>query len=263
MEDRNKEFENRFDLKAAISRLKSSKLNDSTSDYFANAQAVKQFNYYLKIAKIRYPSQPDLVPIDNLLESSTEKLINLKDSIGRLEDVLINLLDDDKISNVQLSQKFGILRSLNQLTKDFHNHHSEPGGIGIIFFDIDHFKSFNSKYTETVVDEYLLIPVQMFLSKFINARGFCYSVGGDEFIILLRNVDKCETNAFADRLVKKIREEKFIINEQEENITISAGFSTYPVDSNDLESIKKNANEAENYAKKNGRNQAISWPILE
>ena len=249
----------RFDLRGAIQRLKESKLNDTTSDYFANAQAVRQFNYYLEIAKKNYPYQYDLIPIQKLQESSSEKLDYLKDSISRLEDAIKNLTGEETSQNVELSQKFGILRSSNQLNRDFEDLKKDKGGLGLVFFDIDNFKSFNTKYTETKVDDYLLIPLQMFLSDYLTVRGFCYSIGGDEFNILLRNVDKEETLSFAKRLVKELNQVDFQIEGQIENITISAGVASFPFDSDEIDDLKAKANLAENVAKKNGRNQAIAY----
>lgn len=160
-------------------------------------------------------------------------------------------------SDVLLSEKFEILRSDKQLKKDFESYQDDKNGLGLIFFDIDHFKSLNTKYTETVVDKDILTPFQRQLSELVHARGFAYSVGGDEFIILLLNVNQEETLAFANRLLEAARNTEFKVMENDVKITLSAGIANCPSDSRDYQTLRELANQAENKAKANGRNQVV------
>lgn len=160
-------------------------------------------------------------------------------------------------SDILLSEKFGILRSDKQLKKDFEEYQDDNGGIGLIFFDIDHFKSLNTKYTETVVDKDILDPFQRQLFELVRVRGFAYSVGGDEFIILLLNVNQEETLAFANRLLETARNTVFKVMEDDVNITLSAGVANCPSDTRDYQTLRELANQAENKAKANGRNQVV------
>lgn len=160
-------------------------------------------------------------------------------------------------SDILLSEKFGILRSDKQLKIDFDAYQNDEDGLGLIFFDIDHFKSLNTKYTETVVDKDILAPFQQQLSELVRFRGFAYSVGGDEFIILLLNVNQEETLAFANRLLETARNVVFKVKEEDVKITLSAGVANYPSDSRDYQTLRELANQAENKAKANGRNQVV------
>lgn len=168
------------------------------------------------------------------------------------------LADSGETSVAQtLSQKFAILRADNQLGSDFSSCENDSGGLGLIFFDIDHFKALNTKYTETVVDEFILVPFQKLLLELTQSRGFVYSVGGDEFLLLLRNVDPNETQAFANRLLDSIPKHKFIVNGMQETLTISVGVACHPGDAQTASDLRRLANTAENKAKRDGRNRVV------
>lgn len=246
-----------FDINAAVSRLKSSKLNAPLSTTFANLIAVKQFNLYLNEAKKQFPSQLEIIALEELSINSSPYIEELQDSIQRLSEGL-NIMPEN-LNEIELSQKFEILRSDNQLDHDIELYSEDYGGIGLLFFDIDNFKGYNTKYTELLVDDKLLIPIQNFILDFIDTRGYGYSVGGDEFIVLLRNSSKNETKYFAERLRETVESLEWEIENTIEKITISVGVSSYPEDTSDFKLLKGYANKAENEAKKNGRNRIEIW----
>lgn len=79
-------------------------------------------------------------------------------------------------------QKFGILNSLEQATTDFTSYTSglgTDGSGGVLFLDIDDFKPFNTRFTESVVDLEILIPFQELLSSACLYRGDAYRHGGE------------------------------------------------------------------------------------
>lgn len=246
-----------FDLKAAVSRLKASNLLAPGSSIFANLTAAKQFNIYLTEAKKHFADHLDIIALENLEIRTGLYYEELLDSINRLSECL-NIVPSNH-SEIELSQKFGILRSVNQLDKDLETHSNDNGGIGLLFFDIDNFKKYNTKYTESVVDDKLLIPIQNFILDFIKFRGYGYSVGGDEFIILLFNSSKPESLHFGERLRRTVESLNWEIENNSELITISIGVSSFPEDTSDFKLLKDYANKAENVAKKNGKNRIESW----
>jgi len=248
-----------FDLKAAVTRLNSSKLNSPGSSTFANVTAAKQFNLYLGEAKKQFPNQLDIIALEDLDIKSGLYLEELKDSIDRLSDCL-NILPSN-LNQIELSQKFGILRSVNQLDQDIETHSTDIGGFGLLFFDIDNFKKYNTMYSESVVDDKLLIPIQNYILDFIDSRGYGYAVGGDEFIILLFNSSKIETQYFGERFRKTVESLEWEIENKIEKATISIGISSFSEDTSDFKLLKEYANKAENEAKKNGKNRIEIWSV--
>ncbi len=69
--------------------------------------------------------------------------------------------------------------------------------IAALFLDIDDFKAFNTRHGETRVDRDLLAPFMQLLEAHSFAHGHAYRLGGDEFGVLLPNVDAAAALAFA------------------------------------------------------------------
>lgn len=155
-----------------------------------------------------------------------------------------------------MAPKLKELRAEDQLREDYAAFSSSVAGVGLLFVDVDHFKALNTRLTESVVDEIVLGPLQGHILREVDGRGFAYSVGGDEFIILLRNVSKGEAVAFAERLCEHARGWKFAPSQGAHfNLTISVGVAASPEDASALYDLRKAANLAENRAKAAGRDR--------
>lgn len=155
-------------------------------------------------------------------------------------------------------QKFGILHSLGQATIDFTSYSSGLGtdvSVGVLFLDIDNFKSLNTRFTESVVDQEILIPFQQLLSSTCLHRGDAYRHGGEEFLVLLPNHAAEEVIQFAERLRRRIETEKFSVGESSVQITVSIGIALWPKHGETLDDLIAKANRAESEAKSKGKNR--------
>ena len=70
---------------------------------------------------------------------------------------------------------------------------------GCIFIDIDNFKSYNDQYGHQRGDE-VLVRLARFLMRYSRAEEAVVRLGGDEFIVILRDAQATETQKVADRL---------------------------------------------------------------
>jgi diguanylate cyclase (GGDEF)-like protein len=181
----------------------------------------------------------------------------LRESIDLLLAGLDAAPDAGEDHSPRLSPKFGILRSESQLELDFQAHVENQESLGLLFFDIDYFKNLNTKHTEMIVDQTILVPFQHHLLGVIRDRGYAYSVGGDEFIVLLVNVDSDEAYAFANRLRRDVCQWLFPVGELTEKLTVSVGVVHCPTDATSLGDLRQFANTAENTAKKSGRDRVV------
>lgn len=158
----------------------------------------------------------------------------------------------------ELEQKFGILFSLPQASSDFDEWvaDSEDQGfsIGVLFIDIDHFKNLNERYTETEVDKTILPEFQNLLKQLAANRGAAYRHGGEEFVVLLPNHDSTEVMAFAEKVREVIESHRFQAAGKDEKLTVSIGVAIWPAHGDSLAELMSAANNAENEAKKEGRN---------
>jgi diguanylate cyclase (GGDEF)-like protein/PAS domain S-box-containing protein len=70
---------------------------------------------------------------------------------------------------------------------------------GCIFVDIDNFKIYNDRYGHLEGDE-VLKKMARFLMRYGRAEEAVLRVGGDEFVVILRDADDEQTKRVADRL---------------------------------------------------------------
>ena len=155
-------------------------------------------------------------------------------------------------------QKFGILNSLSQAKTDFTSYSSRLStdvSIGVLFLDIDNFKVLNSSFTESVVDQEILIPFQNLLSTICLYRGEAYRHGGEEFLVLLPNYTDDEIIQFAELVRGRIEAEKFSVGESAVRITGSIGIALWPKHGKTLDVLITKANKAEHKAKDKGKNR--------
>lgn len=180
------------------------------------------------------------------------------DRIGELE---IQLPPQPSIKK-EKEQKFRILNSLMQATTDFASYSSGPGtdaSVGFLYLDIDNFKLLNTRYTESVVDQKVLIPFQQLLSSACLYRGDAYRHGGEEFLVLLPNHTAEEVTQFAERLRRRIEIEDFSVGESSVRITVSIGIALWPKHGDTLDDLIAKANRAEHNAKAKGKNRVEAY----
>ncbi|MFT7004232.1 MAG: diguanylate cyclase (GGDEF)-like protein, partial [Sulfurimonas sp.] len=123
---------------------------------------------------------------------------------------------------------------------------------GIIFFDIDHFKSVNDTHGHDIGDKILQAMVQIIKTNIRNSDKLI-RWGGEEFILIIpvNSIDEVSKQAEKLRLIIANNEFQTV-----KNITCSFGVTLH----NDLSDIKasvKIADEKLYQAKGQGRNQVI------
>jgi diguanylate cyclase (GGDEF)-like protein len=132
-----------------------------------------------------------------------------------------------------------------------------PRGACLAVVDIDHFKSVNDRFGHLYGDEILLLFSQAMMETFRGA-DLLFRVGGEEFVIVLKDVDLERALFVLERFRRTIEEKSF---PQVGTITASIGASA--ITANDLStSIIDRADKALYYAKSNGRNQVHAYENL-
>jgi diguanylate cyclase (GGDEF)-like protein/PAS domain S-box-containing protein len=124
--------------------------------------------------------------------------------------------------------------------------------ITVMFLDLDHFKDINDTLGHSVGDT-LLIEASKRLQSILREEDTVARFGGDEFIVLLPNIEMDGATQVAQKL-QTIFQKPFQINEHELSISTSIGIALYPNDGSDFETLYKNADTAMYRAKQEGRN---------
>ncbi len=125
--------------------------------------------------------------------------------------------------------------------------------VTVIFLDLDFFKFINDALGHTIGDRLLKMVASRF-SSLLRASDTLARIGGDEFVIVLPDQENINhVPQLLERILQSISE-PYKIDKHELNITCSIGFSVYPDNGKDAETLLKNADNAMYQAKENGKN---------
>lgn len=123
----------------------------------------------------------------------------------------------------------------------------------IVFIDIDNFKNYNDTFGHFFGDEILIEASRRFSSS-LRKYDVVGRLGGDEFIIIIRDIrQKNEVVEVIHRLEHSL-EEPMRIKERLLYLSISSGIAFYPDDGKTVEDLLRNADTAMYRAKEMGRN---------
>ncbi len=125
--------------------------------------------------------------------------------------------------------------------------------VAVLFLDLDNFKVVNDSLGHTLGDS-LLREIATRLKNSVREGDVVARVGGDEFTIVLQELEKKEDAASMAQRVLRIIAEPIDIDGQRLYITASVGITVYPDDGEDAETLLTNADNAMYRAKAVGRN---------
>jgi PAS domain S-box/diguanylate cyclase (GGDEF) domain len=128
--------------------------------------------------------------------------------------------------------------------------------IALLFMDLDNFKDINDTLGHNNGDKLLKVIGEIF-SKFTSENVTSARFGGDEFILLIKNIeDKSVVVNFCNEVIKQFKKPVCVDN-REFYISISIGTVIYPEDGQDEYTLLKNADIAMYNAKEEIGNKFI------
>ncbi len=141
---------------------------------------------------------------------------------------------------------------IDRLTQAIHGACRRQDYVGVLFLDLDRFKTINDSLGHGVGDQ-LLQAVTERLHECIRQGDTLARQGGDEFILVLQELaEPAAAGRVAEHLLQALRA-PFALNEQLLHINASIGISIYPVDAPDPPTLIRFADSAMYQAKEAGR----------
>ena len=134
--------------------------------------------------------------------------------------------------------------------------------LAIMFLDLDDFKMINDTMGHDIGDQ-LLVEVSKRLVNTLRECDTVARIGGDEFIILIEDVEDMNyINKVSEKILKCFNE-PFGLNNQGCFVTTSIGVAIYPTDGECADVLIKNADIAMYKAKAKDKNQyVICTPVM-
>ncbi|MEP7069653.1 MAG: PAS domain S-box protein, partial [Usitatibacter sp.] len=125
--------------------------------------------------------------------------------------------------------------------------------VAVLFIDLDNFKNINDTLGHDVGDE-LLRQVSRRLSECVRLEDTIARQGGDEFIVLLDNLDDGRSASVVAQKVLNALRQPLNLGGNEQHVSGSVGIALYPEDGRDAQTLMKNADTAMFHGKGLGKN---------
>ncbi len=125
------------------------------------------------------------------------------------------------------------------LTEQINKASSQQTIVAVMFIEMNGVKRVNDLYGYSIGDQLLLRSVAQ-IKKVTNEDMILGRWGGNEFILILPDMNEERVKAFAQQLIE-VMEEPVTVNGQEFFVTARVGISLYPKDGTDTKTLIKKA----------------------
>ncbi len=129
--------------------------------------------------------------------------------------------------------------------------------VSIALLDMDNLKTFNDTYGHAVGDKALVLLSDQ-LKELTRIDDITCRYGGDEFLVILHKTTLASGYKRVEQWRKTLEEIRIEYEDQELQITFTAGIATYPTHGQTLEEVIKMADDALYQAKDKGRNYIMT-----
>lgn len=196
---------------------------------------------------------------------SSDKILNNFNNDSLRKCMNLTNLTDYILEKYQLKVNSSLDTLTGALTRQYLENELEDlieesienkGLFSLIMFDLDNFKNINDSYGHQIGDE-ILKKVSAVILENVRSQDICGRYGGEEFVILLPNVDKNEAKKVSDRLRRKIK--KKVILGDNTPVTISMGIASYPEHGYLKYELIEKADHALYVAKELGKDRCEVW----
>lgn len=144
-----------------------------------------------------------------------------------------------------------------RLEEEIHRVERSGRPFSIAFLDIDHFKEINDNYGHGTGD-FVLEKFVQFLQSRLRKTDLVARIGGEEFVLLLPDINSGTAYLLVERLRKSLEETRFSCVDNgaavDIGITVSAGISCCPEHGETSKDLISRADKAMYNAKNSGRN---------
>jgi diguanylate cyclase (GGDEF)-like protein len=128
--------------------------------------------------------------------------------------------------------------------------------LSLILFDIDHFKQINDTYGHVAGDS-VLRQLSLVVKPRLRQQDVLARVGGEEFAVLLPEVDLQGARVAAEKVRKLVEGARFLVDNKEFGCTVSIGVTTFDARVQSPAMLYEMADKNLYAAKTGGRNRVV------
>lgn len=167
---------------------------------------------------------------------------------GQYHETIYHLMTVDALTEVNNKRYFHEV-----LDKESSRSKRYDRSFSIVLFDIDHFKKINDSFGHLAGDA-VLRQLGAIVKSHVRRDDTVARIGGEEFAILLPEINLAQAKGFAEKIRKLVEKSVFMFEDTEIDVTISLGVAHWSKDLDEPEQILRIADEKLYAAKRAGRN---------
>ncbi len=225
------------------------------NDSFVKIECIEGKMFLINAAPINYEDK--IYIIETIKDITTNSAFVVNDEIkgSNVENLISEM--NEKIIKDYLTGVYNRRYISERLPMDIKNSIIEGYPLSIIMADIDYFKNVNDTYGHLIGDE-VLIDFTKLISKTIR-KGVDWvgRYGGEEFLIVLKDVNSENAYIIAEKIRKLVDETTFSYDNLNIHITSSFGVHGYKNEKLNLEELISQVDKKLYVAKTSGRNKTI------
>ena len=192
----------------------------------------------------------ELVATDEELKNQLNEINTIQGNLSKSEEKYTYLALHDVLTGLPNR------RSLFQDAKEMFS--KNAGKAALLFIDMDNFKYINDTMGHEFGDELIKLASERF-SLDLNEKSTLYRLGGDEFILLLKDIENQSEIEKVIAFILYSFKEEFIIRNSALHISFSIGVAMYPKHGDNIEELIKAADIAMYKAKESGKNKYVVY----
>jgi diguanylate cyclase (GGDEF)-like protein len=200
------------------------------------------------------------VDLPAMVETFTDIQSNMTKEINKANNLISELSSQVKTlehkSNIDGLTKVFNRRALDTYLAKVCEKNKLAYELHILMLDLDNFKKLNDNYGHIAGDK-TLIFISNILRKTLHKNHKAFRYGGEEFLVVLNNVNDKECLKIATNILELIRYSNLIYKGDKLNVTVSIGTTKYK-NNDTIESLVDRADKALYEAKEAGKDQLIS-----
>ncbi len=136
--------------------------------------------------------------------------------------------------------------------------------LNVLIFDMDNFKGFNDTYGHVSGDKLLKLFSDIIM-QCIRKSDIPVRYGGEEFMILIRDMDIIIAKSVGDRIRRRLEKQNIHLGGQFDNqlVTVSCGIAQFPTHSKSIKEVIEMADKALYHAKEIGKNIVVCYDEID
>ncbi len=164
---------------------------------------------------------------------------------------IYRLMTMDALTQTHNRRYFG-----EALEREFNRSLRYRRALSLILFDIDHFKQINDTYGHVAGDS-VLRQLALVVKPRLRQQDVLARVGGEEFAVLLPEVDLPGARVAGEKVRKLVEGARFLVDTKEFGCTVSVGITTFDARVSSPGALYELADKNLYAAKNGGRNRVI------